>query len=575
MRSTSCPTLPEPAPIGDHRLLGDGRGALLLTQTAEANWWCAPRFDSPPTWWSLLDPDGPAALFDDVQPLSACTEPAGATTWTRLWALCGEIEVRDCLVDDRFLRVVRSVDGDLRVNHRTGFREMGADAPTRWVCSELRASVGEAVALSLAPGVVEQVDPRASEAAFARAAARFAHNARVRTVGTEAARTRVRDALQVMTALRYDPTGAVVAAATTSLPETPGHGRQFDYRYTWLRDGALSASVAALHNRLDLASSYLAFVERLGERVFDAPLFSVDASAVPPERTVDNVAGWGGSTPIRVGNAAAHQVQFDALGFVVEAVSTYTREGGRLRRPLWRIVRAMADRCCDDEPRAENGIWEFRTERALLSADIGRWIALDRALRVAKRRRPWTRTRRWRTAKQQAASRVLAELRDDGRLPQSYGGDPNQMDASALLVVMFGMLTPDDPRAARLVDAHLAVLSDGPFLRRYPTTFADEFGPPDATFTPCSWWAVTALSAVGRTADANERAARLCERLPRLLAEEFDPASEQSLGNTPLLWSHTEAARTMRVLHVADVRARRGRSGLVLERAWRRATARS
>lgn len=562
--------------IGEHRLLADGCGAALLTPAAEVDWWCASRFDAAPSLWSLLDLDGPAARFDDVTPIAASSEPAAATAWTRLRAPCGVVEVHDGIVRGRLVRVVRCVDNDLQIRHRTGLRTFGGVQPTQWLPTELCAGRGELVALSITPDGVEAADARRSLDDLLAAAQAFRHDVAVHPGGRGYQQRRVREAIAVMVALRYAPTGAVVAAATTSLPEAPGHDRQFDYRYTWLRDGALAASVAALHKRLDLAESYLRFVERLGDQAFTAPLFTVDGAAVPREQTVNHVAGWSASLPIRVGNAASDQVQYDALGFVVEAVSTYTREGGRLGPNLWRLVREMADRCCADAASGDsNGIWEFRDARPLVSRDIGRWIALDRAIRIAKRRRPLFQVTRWATKRDEAAASVLAELRDDGRLPQCYGGDPNVVDAAGLLVVMFGMLDHDDPRAVRLVDAHLERLSEGPFLRRYTATVRDEFQGVDATFTPCSWWAVTALSAVGRHDDAEARCEAMCRRLPTLLAEEFDPATDQSLGNTPLLWSHAEAARTMRVLHAAAIRRRFGRAGLLAERAARRFSARS
>lgn len=496
------------------------------------------------------------------------------TAWTLLRAACGTVEVHDGMVNDRFVRVVRCLDGELDVAHRTGFAFFG-DGAGRWVDSHLTAAQGELVALSISPGDVEIADAGLSLEALVNAAEVFRRGTAVRPGGDDYQQRRVREAIAVIAALRYTSTGAVVASVTTSLPEVPGSDRQFDYRYTWLRDGALAASVAALHKRLDLAESYLGFVARLGDRVFDAPLFTIDGGPIPEEETVENVAGWRDSRPVRVGNAAASQVQLDALGFVIEAVSTYTREGGKLTTEMWQMVRAMADRCARYDEAASNGIWEFRDARPLVSRDIGRWIALDRAMRITKRRRPWVRRQAWRTARDDAAKSVLSELREDGRLPQCYGGDPDEMDAAGLLVVMFGMLSAEDPRAPRTVDAHISALGEGPFMRRYSADVHDEFHGVDATFTPCSWWTVTALSAIGRHEDAEARCEALCRQLPSLLAEEFDPVANESLGNTPLLWSHAEAARTMRVLHAARIRRRYGRVGLAVERVARRFTARS
>lgn len=538
--------------IGTLRLVGDGRSVFLLTPDAGVVWWCTPRVDADPTLWSLLDSHGPAAVFDDVEAVSQAPSPAGAMTWTRLSARCGIVEVRDGLVGGRLTRIVRCVDAVLDVCHRVGAKVFGQPGAVEWTSTQLTAEPGDWVGLAIARGGVERIDGPAAERALNDIQAVFERADRGRDSGQHA--DRVRDAFAVITALSYAPTGAVPAAATTSVPESIGGDRQFDYRYAWLRDGSLAASVAALHNRMRLAADFLGFIERMADRVFEAPLFTVDGGPVPRETYVDNVSGLHESTPIRVGNAAVDQLQFDALGFVVEAVSTYTREGGRLHRNMWRLVRTIADRCCDAEPADSNGIWEFRERQPFVSADIGRWITLDRALRTARRRRPWTRRRHWRRERDAAAARVLQELRSDGRLPQIYGGDPDNVDASALLIVMFGMLAGEDPRARTLVNAHLDRLSEGVFLRRYRRGKTDEFVGDDATFTPCSWWAVTALSATGQHKQARRRADALCDALPRLLSEQFDPASSLSLGNTPLVWAHAELARALRVLEVESTR---------------------
>jgi hypothetical protein len=166
-------------------------------------------------------------------------------------------------------------------------------------------------------------------------------------------------------------------------------------------------------------------------------------------------------------------------------------------------------------------------------------------------------------------ARVLAELRADGLLPQSYGGSPDRLDASGLLIVMFGMLDCRESRARALVEAHLGVLSVASHLRRY-VPFDDGFAPGEATFVPCSWWAVTALAAVGQLDAARRRADALCTDLQRLLSEQFDPTTKESLGNAGLVWAHAEMARALRVLDVAELRRRWGRPGIALERLSRR-----
>jgi GH15 family glucan-1,4-alpha-glucosidase len=227
-------------------------------------------------------------------------------------------------------------------------------------------------------------------------------------------------------------------------------------------------------------------------------------------------------------------------------------------------VRLVADRSTQAPEPVTNGIWEMRDPADFLSADIGRWLALDRAIRLARCRRPWTRRRHWLTARAGCRGRILSELRPDGHLPQVVGGDPDELDASALLIAIFGLIGARDPRARALVDTHLARLGDGPWIYRYRPG-DDGFSGREAAFVPCSWWAVAALAATGRTDEARQRADALCEALPRLLPEEIEPSSTEPLGNIPLVWSHMEMARALWML---EVKVLERRWGMVGARAW-------
>ncbi|HWH33706.1 MAG TPA: glycoside hydrolase family 15 protein, partial [Acidimicrobiales bacterium] len=381
---------------------------------------------------------------------------------------------------------------------------------------------------------------------------------------------RASDALAVLAGCTFAETGAVVAAPTTSLPEAPGGDRQWDYRFTWLRDASLAVSVAALLGRGDLAAGYLDFVHAMAgsATVPTGPMTGVRGGEVPAERLVEGVAGWAGSRPVRTGNAAADQVQLDALGFVVEAVSVHVQTGGSLDRATWELVGAIADRAAGDDTEVSNGIWELREPKALVDADLGKWLALDRALWIARGWRPLTRRRRWRRARDRLRERILGAIEDDGLLPQAYG-EPGVADAAALLAVVFGLLDRHDPRAARLVDAVIARLDAAPFLYRYEPDGSDGLAGREGAFLPASWWAVAALAAVGRYDDARRRAGDMCRILPRLLSEEIDPEELHCLGNVPLVWSHMEAARTMYLLDAEERRRRTGAAGLWL---WRVAT---
>lgn len=592
--------------LGTLRLLGDGRTVALLAPDAAVQWWCTPQFDDPPLLWQLLDPDGGCAHFPDLTFVERTEAPAGSSTDTVLRGDSGLVQVRDGLLpcDDgialvRLLRLVSRpglpAPGGAVVRHvltgggfgqarlswsidgrtaRSAHRDVLVRGPRHHLdgdrlVSELVVTAEQWSVLVVAVGC----DPGADVEALA--AALDERDRQERDVLDQARLPRLHpsralDALAVVRACTYRPTGAVVAAPTTSLPEAPGHDRQYDYRYTWLRDASLSTAVAGLLGQAGDARKYLDFVHQAwdGRDLLDHPMLDVRGDEVPEESQVDGVAGWAASRPVRIGNGARHQRQYDAIGLLVEAVSVYVQVGGRLDGRTWRLVSDLADRMASHEPgqpALSAGIWELRDPQLLVDGDIGRWLVLDRALWIARGWRPWTRRRAWKRARDTIRDRIVAALGDDGLLPQSYDGDSNRPDASALMAVAFGLLDRDDPRAGRLVDAILARLGSGPHVYRYPPG-GDGFSGTEGAFLPMSFLAVTALARLGRVEEAEQRLDALCAALPRLLSEEVDPQSGRLLGNVPLVWSHAELARAIYVLDAAKRQDVWGTPGLW---AWR------
>lgn len=589
--------------IAAHRLLGDGSSIALLRPAGEVDWWCAPELDDPPVLWSLLDPDGARARWCDVRLASAAGRAAGPVLDTVLRSSRGRVECRDALhcADDRgssLIRLVRGVDADLDLTHELslgGFdqpwsawdndadvvggrvggravRVLGGEstADGRVLVTRVRAGKGEwaALVVTFDPQRVADVPSLLADLAEAtREDDELIGQVRLPSHGAG----RVRDALRVLRMSTYASTGAVVAAPTTSLPEAPGYGRQWDYRFSWLRDASLAVSVAALLGRRDMAQDYLDFVlQQTGGELPRGPLTTVRGEEVPEEREVTGVAGWAGSLPVRVGNDARSQLQYDALGLFVEAVSVHVQCGGSLQPQVWDLVRVIADELArDDLKRITSGIWELRSPADLVCADIGIWIALDRALWIARGWRPTTRRRRWVRARRAARDRVLAALQADGGLPQAYGDGERSADASALLAVIFHMFDRRDPRGSRLVDATLARLDAAPFLYRYEPGDGDGLEGVEGAFLPASWWVVSALAACGRLEEAEARAEALDRALPALMPEEMDPESREGLGNVPLVWSHMEAARAMYLLDSARTRHRYGAVGVAVSSAVR------
>jgi GH15 family glucan-1,4-alpha-glucosidase len=552
-------------------MLSDGKSTALVLPDGEIDWWEWPRMDSPPLCWSLLGGDGGAARWVDAEHAGFDDQPAGPTARTTLRLGGRLLESWDALLacDDGsdLVRLVRGTDADLDITHELrvgGFDQAwvtwdGAHAKVDG--HDLWLAGGETVVRADGTAVTQLRAPKGAWAVLLLSAHEAVHDPELlieRLVAAEGAHRslldeasvprrhaeRARHALAVLEACTDRDTGAVIASPTTSLPEVVGGDRQFDYRYSWLRDSSVAITVASLLGRRDAAARYMEFLEALGpDAILESPVRTVDGGASPEEREVADVEGWCDSRPVRVGNAAGGQLQYDAIGYVVDAIFVHVRKTRLLTGETWAIVRTLADRAAAHDGEPSNGIWELRQPSALVSADIGRWLALDRALRIARRHRPLFRHRRaWKQARAGARDRVLGALRPDGTLPQAYGAD--RIDASALLLVTFRLLPSRDPRAARLVDATVRALGSGPLLHRYPPDGADGFSPGEAPFVPASWWAVTALAVLGRP-EAYDRADQLCTILPALQPEEFDPARREARGNIPLVWSHAECARAL------------------------------
>jgi GH15 family glucan-1,4-alpha-glucosidase/hemerythrin-like domain-containing protein len=576
-----------PHPIAAHRLVSDGRSSALLTPNGVIDWWCWPRMHSVPLAWSLLDRNGGHASFVGATHVRMDDAPAGPTARTTVRIDSQVVEIWDGLIacgdTTDLVRFVRATNEPLDIAHSLhlgGFDRDDLewhdghlrlpDGPILWIDggvttfgrdgtarTRLQAARGEWTLFTLRAH--EHVHERADVIAALERAEQEHRDALDECTLPRTHSQRAKHALAVFDACTDRVTGAVIASPTTSLPEVVGGDRQFDYRFTWLRDAASAISVAALLGRDATMDRYAAFLDDLGiDRILKAPVHDVDGGDVPDEREIPCVDGWGRSLPVRTGNAAASQLQWDAIGMVLDAMYVQARRHRRLPRPGWQLVVALADRACEDTDEPSNGIWELRDPAMLVSADIGRWLALDRAIRIARMTHPLGVRRVWKRERRAARARVLDAIRVDGTLPHVYGGD--SIDASALLLVVYRLLPPADPRAGRLVDATIAQLASGPLLYRYPPDGSDGFAPGEAPFVPASWWAVTALALLGR-ADAQSRADELCGMLPALLPEEFDPVRGEALGNTPLVWSHAECARALFELdrqHGVRARARRG-----------------
>jgi alpha,alpha-trehalase len=596
--------MPSPfPPIADYAFLSNCHTGALVAPDGSIDWLCVPRFDSPSVFGSLLDREagtfrlGPFAIN---VPTARVYEP-GTNTLTTTWTTPnGWVEVRDALTmgprrtedeitphtrppadddaDHVLVRMARCMEGQVEIElvcepvfdyGRTpaewslvdGDRHT-ADATGGGVTIRLQTDMALGIegnrvrarhvleeggtlycSLSWAEGLASPGDAE-------EAAARLTATTRFWRSWLGRARIpdhRLRDAIQrsalAIKGLTYMPTGATVAALTTSLPETPGGERNWDYRYTWMRDATFT--LQALHwLNLDWeADEFMQFVAD-AEPDEDGGLqimYGIDGRRDLVESTRDDLSGYEGARPVRVGNAAFKQRQNDVFGAVLDSILLHTRRSERLPRRLWPIVQAQAECAGRVWSLPDQGIWEARGKpQHYVSSKLMCWVALDRASTLSEIRGDADLARTWKATAEDIRADILEHgVSDRGVLRQHYGTDA--LDASTLLAALFGFLPGDDERLHNTVLAIADELTEHGFVLRYRTEETDDgLSGTEGTFLICSFWMVSALAIVGewqRARDLIERLLRVASPLG-LYAEEFDAATGRHLGNFPQAFSH-------------------------------------
>ena len=613
--------MPSPfPPIEDYAFLSDCHTGALVAPDGGVGWLCVPRFDAPSVFGTLLDREagyfrlGP---FGVNVPTMRAYEP-GTNILTTTWnAPGGWVVVRDALTmgtrrgedlvtphtrppadddaDHTLVRVVECIDGEVEIElvcepvfdyGRTGASwtvvdgdRHSADATGAGQTIRLQTDLALGVeggrvrarhvlregeqaycSLSWATALAAPADIDEANARLA-ATRRFWRNwlRRARAVDHPYRQALERSAL-VIKGLTYMPTGATVAALTTSLPETPGGERNWDYRYTWVRDSTFT--LQALHF-LDLdweADEFIQFVTEV-ECVEDGGLqimYGIDGRRDLTESTRDDLSGYAGARPVRVGNGAWNQRQNDVYGAVLDSILLHTRRSARLPRGLWTLVQSQASCATAVWREPDQGIWEARGEpQHYVSSKLMCWVALDRASKLAAIRGDADLQATWAATATAIKDDILEHGLDSrGVLRQHYGTDA--LDASTLLAAVFGFMPGDDERLRSSVLAIADELTDNGFVLRYRTDETDDgLSGKEGTFLICSFWLVSALAIIGE----DQRARDLMERLLRiasplgLYAEEFDTGTAHHLGNFPQAFSHLaliEAAARIILLERLD-----------------------
>jgi GH15 family glucan-1,4-alpha-glucosidase len=584
--------------IADYALVSDRHSAALISRDGSVDWLCFPRFDSPSVFARLLDDDAghwsvrPSGPYQVSRRYVARTMVLETTFRTE----GGTVVLTDALLtgpDDGGHRLgvgvprvlVRRLTGtEGTVPMEAEYRprpEYGLIAPILSPVDGGVTSRGGAEWLVLTSPVPLDVTGSRARGGFTVRAGETLHfglnrstleetPARVWDQGELAARLAatvgawqswsdlhqayegpwqelVRHSGRVLQALSFQPSGAIVAAATTSLPEDAGGERNWDYRYTWVRDASLTMGALWVAACPDEANDFFAFLTTaapsLNEDRSLQIMFGVGGEHDLSERTLPHLRGWRGSRPVRVGNGAWNQQQIDVYGELLDAAFRLADQLGDLDDDLRRFLIACADTAAGRWREKDNGIWEVRGEpRHFVYSKIMCWAALDRAVGLADRLRAGDRAESWRRTRAEIRETVLREGWNDraGAFTQYFGSDA--LDASALMMPIIGFLPARDPRVLATIEAIADRLTDDAGLvYRYRTDGGvDGLAGEEGTFLLCTFWLAQALAMSGQTGRARsvfERAAGYVNDVG-LLAEEVDPVSGELLGNFPQAFSH-------------------------------------
>jgi alpha,alpha-trehalase len=586
-------------PVANYGLLADCNSAALVDRDGSIDWLCLPRYDSDAVFARILDRD---AGHWSIRPRGSYTSerrylPGTLVVETTFSTDSGSVRLRDAMAfaegqrshelgHDAPHEVLRSVEGvsgtvelvmELAPRPEYGLvkplvrledggaRTFGAgrlvvrsDAPLEVEDSTMRAAFevaeGERLGFSMRwapPELREAPEPTPSGRVVERiddTVEAWRSWEAEHDIYDGPHRELVRLSSRVLKGLTYRPTGAIVAAPTTSLPETVGGERNWDYRFSWIRDSSLTIEALYIGTCSDEAREFVSFMtSSAGGRAGEGSLqimYGIGGEHDLSERELPHLSGWRESRPVRVGNGAWDQVQLDVYGELLNSLWLYREKIGELHPEIQAFVADLADTAARRWSEKDSGMWEMRGEpRHHLSSKVLCWTALDRAVKLAPQLGNYAKLKEWEAARDEIRAAILERGWSEEKQAYAQSFDSDELDAAQLLMPILGFLSADDERMRSTIEAIAGHLTEDGLVLRYRNDEglnADGLTGEEGTFVICSFWLVSCLAKAGEL----ERAEKLFDQLAGyandlgLLAEEIDTANDEQLGNFPQAFSH-------------------------------------
>ncbi len=572
-------------PISDYGIIGDGYTVALISSQGSIDWLCLPRFDSPSIFCRILDTERGGAW--SVQPCgqfqaqhryvehtnvleTIFTVAGGQVRLLDFMPLTGDGPIGTSRPDRLVIRLVEGMEGEVQVEsvcsprpnyastlagleakgEQVTFGNCTLSGPVAWLVDESQGIVscrtllreGDRLAFVLCydgeSGGGSAADPYRALGETLNFWRGWAGLCTYEGPYREAV---VRSAL-TLRLLTYTPTGAIVAAPTTSLPEEIGGERNWDYRFAWIRDASFTLYAFLLAGYVEEDDAFFRWIvetvrlEQTGIRI----LYPISPEGGVEERVLDHLEGYRGSRPVRIGNGAAGQVQLDVYGEVMDALFFAWKAGGYDPTPVWSYFRPLVDWVAQNWDQPGSGIWEVRGGlRHFVYGKVLMWVALDRGIKIAQGLGLPGDVGRWRAQRDTIRAQVLEKGWSDrlGAFKQSY--EDELLDASSLMLSMVGFIDGDDPRMLSTIDATLEHLVVDGLCYRYLDA-PEGLSGGEATFVLCTFWLVDALILAGRQREAEALFEGVLNRATPLglFAEEIDPGTGEHLGNFPQAFSH-------------------------------------